>query len=555
MRSKTLNSQEPGISNRPWSPEAEAAVLGALLTDSSATQQVLQQLSPDDFYDPRHRVICRTIQELIQQGLPADLVTVCNALKSTDHAGSIPASYVAGLTQAIPLVAHLPHYVNIVRQEASRRRKLRAAEQLVETLSNGHPEEEGHQLIEQLLGEFPASNEADLGSADTAGADFQPMASTELLKVLGQTIKRDDENKQITFLCALSAYTEDAQFNAMYNAPSSTGKSYIPIEISALFPNEDVLAVGYCSPTAFFHDVGRYVKDLQGYLLDLSRKILIFLDQPHTLLLQHLRPLLSHDKKEFHLKITDKSEKGSLRTKNISIKGFPAVIFCTGNMKIDEQEATRFFLLSPETTQEKIREAVYEKIRKEADLEAYRLSINQNPERKLLKARIAAIKAARIKTVKIPSTQLIEEQFLGKRTVLKPRDMRDIGRLMSLIKGFALLNFWHRERQGPTVIANPSDHEEAFRLWEQVSVSQEHDLPPYIFQVYQEVIAPAFQAKGSGLTRQEVLKQYFKTYGRPLAAWQFRQEILPMLDTAGLIVEEPDPDDKRRMLIVPVLGK
>ena len=32
---------------------------------------------------------------------------------------------------------------------------------------------------------------------------------------------------------------------------------------------------------------------------------------------------------------------------------------------------------------------------------------------------------------------------------------------------------------------------------------------------------------------------------------KLRQQILPMLETAGLIIQEPDIQDKRRMLIFP----
>src|SRR3990167_5639497 len=162
--------------------------------------------------------------------------------------------------------------------------------------------------------------------------------------------------------------TENAQFNISYNAPSSTGKSYIPTEIARLLPEEDVLEIGYCSPTAFFHDVGEQDEKNKGRILvDLSRKILIFLDQPHTQLLERLRPLLSHDKKEISIKITDKNQKQGLRTKNVVLRGFPSVIFCTAGLRIDEQEATRFLLLSPEINQEKIRQGILESIKKEAD--------------------------------------------------------------------------------------------------------------------------------------------------------------------------------------------
>jgi hypothetical protein len=392
---------------------------------------------------------------------------------------------------------------------------------------------------------------------------FEPITSQELIEVLGLTIKKDEENKLVTFLCQLSAYTKDSQFNISFNAPSSTGKSYIPTEIARLFPEGDVIEVGYCSPTAFFHDVGKYDKEKQGYTVDLSGKILIFLDQPHTLLLQHLRPMLSHDKKEIRLKITDKSQKFGLKTKNIFLKGFPAVIFCTAGLKIDEQETTRFLLLSPETDREKIREAIQEKIKKEADKEAYLSWLEENPKRKSLKARIEAIKRENIQEINIGSPEKIEERFLAKDK-LKPRYQRDIGRIISLMKAFALLNLWDRERKGSAIVANEEDIEKAFRIWDAISESQEYNLPPYIYNLYQDVILTAWNEKNQkrtqgfeeitgqlGLTRREVMQEHLQVYGRVLADHTLRQQIIPMLENAGLIVQEPDPNDKRRMLIYP----
>jgi hypothetical protein len=382
------------------------------------------------------------------------------------------------------------------------------------------------------------------------------------IEILGLTIKKDEENKLITFLCELSAYTENSQFNISFNAPSSTGKSYIPTEIARLFPEEDVIEIGYCSPTAFFHDIGKYQKERRGYLVDLSRKILIFLDQPHTQLLERLRPLLSHDKKEITLKITDKTQKYGLKTKNVLLRGYPAVIFCTAGLKINEQEATRFLLLSPEINQEKIREAVLEKIKKETDTSAYKEWLESNPERKLLKDRILAIKQEGVKEIKIGSPEKIKEWFFKKNKMLKPRHSRDIGRLISLIKSLALLNLWFKKKEGSIVITDDIDIEGAFKIWETISESQEFNLPPYIFHLFQEIISPAWYEKNetdeltgvikeSGLTRQEILQKHFQIYGRHLPDWQLRQQIIPMLETAGLISQEPDPNDRRKILIYP----
>jgi len=414
-------------------------------------------------------------------------------------------------------------------------------------------------LVDDLFGKYAKEYPERIDTTQ-----FAPMSSEKLIDTLGLTIKHDAENKLVTFLCELSAYTENSQFNISYNAPSSTGKSYIPTEIARLFPQEDVMEIAYCSPTAFFHDVGQYDKDKNGYLVDLSHKILIFLDQPHNELLARLRPLLSHDKKEIAIKITDKTQKNGTKTKNILLRGYPSVIFCTAGLNIDEQEATRFLLLSPEVNQDKIQQGISATIRKEADGESFGSWLEENADRALLKERIRAIKLEDIKEINIASHEKIEERFLNKNKILKPRHQRDIKRLLSLIKSLALLNVWWREKNGSTIIANENDINEAFELWEKISISQELNLPPYIYNLYKEVILPAWEIKNSigkevagevinkvGLLRQEVLEKHFAVYGRMMDSHQLRQQIIPMLETAGLIVQEQDPNDKRKMMIFP----
>ncbi len=416
---------------------------------------------------------------------------------------------------------------------------------------NGNPED----LFGKYAKEYPER-------VDTS--QFKPLSPHDLVGILGLTIKQDEDNKLAAFLCELSAYTESSQFNISFNAPSSTGKSYIPTEIAHLFPEEDVVEIGYCSPTAFFHQVGEYDKERKGYIIDLSRKILIFLDQPHTQLLERLRPLLSHDKKEIQLKITDKTQKFGLKTKSVFLKGFPSVIFCTAGLKIDEQEATRFLLLSPETNREKIREAIHEKIKKETDSQSYKSWLEGNPERKLLKERIVAIKQTAITDIKIALAEKIEAMFFERNKYLKPRHQRDIGRVISLVKSFALLNLWFRNKEGSTIIANDEDITNAFDIWDRISESQELNLPPYIYNLFREVVLPAWFEKNNskgdslqsltseiGLTRLDLIKKHVKVYGRTIPDWQLRQDIIPMLETAGLVTQEPDPLDKRKMLLYP----
>ena len=382
---------------------------------------------------------------------------------------------------------------------------------------------------------------------------FPEITLQNVIDVLGLTIKEDNTNKVISFLCCLSAYTDNSQFNISFNAPSSSGKSYIPLEIGFLFPKEDVIKVGYCSPTAFFHDHGIYNKELGGYFMDLERKIMIFLDQPHNQLLAHLRPLLSHDEKEIRIKITDKSQKFGLKTKNVIIRGYPSVVFCSAGLKIDEQEATRFLLLSPETTQEKLRQGIKAALDRETDRSVYLDKCNSDPQRRLLIDRIAAVKEARIDEVKIHDSGRIEEWFFTRHKSLKPRHQRDIKRLSSIIKSIALLNLWHRKTDGwNSIFTSDSDIDIGFKIWEEISYSQELNLSPYTYKFFEEIIKPLYEEKGKGLTRKDILQGHFKIYGRPLEEWKLRREIIPMLEMAGLITQEKDPDDKRNTLITPI---
>ncbi len=391
--------------------------------------------------------------------------------------------------------------------------------------------------------------------------NFNPITPEEIIKILDLTVKKDNHNKLATFLCCLSAYTNDSQFNISFNAPSSAGKSYIPLEISNYFPKEDLLILGSCSPTSFFHEQGEYNQKTNTTIINLSRKIIIFLDQPDHYLLEKFRPLLSHDKKELINKITDRKEKGGHRTKTAIIIGYPSVIFCSASIKIDEQESTRFLMLSPDTNQDKLKESIQTKITKEANKEVYENNIQNNPERQTLIDRIEAIKSAKIENIIIEQPDLIEKLFFDSKKKLRPRDQRDIGRFISLVKCYSLLNLWFRKKVGNNIYANEEDINYAHDLWSKISVSQELNISPYLYSIFNEIILPLYKEKISnypdiriGISRPEILKRFFQTYQYPLPEYKLRQEILPMLENAGLIVQDYGPDNQQKILIFPNLN-
>jgi hypothetical protein len=196
----------------------------------------------------------------------------------------------------------------------------------------------------------------------------------------------------------LSAYGNDP-INLAILAPTSEGKTYTAVKVLELFPKEDVIFVGRMSPSALVHDrgilvnsknepiedaikelnmklndektdkasIGEIRTELQNImrdskkLINLSGKIMLFLDSPHMDLWDRLKPILSHDKQEIEFKITEKDRNGGFRTSHIVIKGWPSCIFCSAKNEkrspLWGEIESRFVIANPNMDSEKYKQA------------------------------------------------------------------------------------------------------------------------------------------------------------------------------------------------------
>lgn len=390
-----------------------------------------------------------------------------------------------------------------------------------------------------------------------------PATLEEIEEILDTTIKRDTNNKVITFLTMLLTYTDEDQINVSFTAESSTGKSYIPLELAWYFPSEDVIEYSYVSPTAFFHEYGTFLPDPSDRrdvepekkrkikYIDLKQKILIFIDQPHDLLLQRLRPLLSHDRRQLVSKITDPSRKSGLHTKTVVIEGYPTVLFCTAKFSMEQQERTRLLLLSPDTTEEKIKDAILLRIQRESNREAFRNYMESDKRRNWLRNRVFEIAKQNVKNIIIPEDlrNKVVEEFFSRHSSLIPRHQRDIGRVLALIKACALLNCWHREKVEESIIASERDVQDGFRLYGEVSTANELGLPPEAYNVFEKL---KDKIPNEGATRKEFAALHYDTFRRTIGKKRL-EETLNLLLAVGLITEEPDPNDRRqkKFLVIP----
>ncbi|MBW1667720.1 MAG: replicative DNA helicase [Deltaproteobacteria bacterium] len=108
----------------PQNIEAEQAVLSGILINNEAMNQVVDILSPDDFYRESHMHLFEGMTELYNNNEPIDLVTLSQYLKEKDLLEKVGSTdYLASLVDAVSTSAGIVHHAEIVR-DLSVRRKL-----------------------------------------------------------------------------------------------------------------------------------------------------------------------------------------------------------------------------------------------------------------------------------------------------------------------------------------------------------------------------------------------------------------------------------------------
>lgn len=103
----------------PHSVEAEQAVIGGLLLDNSAWEQITGRISENDFYRHDHRLIFNAISALEANNQPFDAVTLSEWLGNAmqlEEAGGL--AYLGRLAKDTPSAANIVAYADIVRERS-----------------------------------------------------------------------------------------------------------------------------------------------------------------------------------------------------------------------------------------------------------------------------------------------------------------------------------------------------------------------------------------------------------------------------------------------------
>jgi replicative DNA helicase len=128
---RTLGAGD-GIRLPPHSIEAEQSVLGGLMLDAAAWDQVADRVIAEDFYRNDHRLIFEAVAVLIERSQPCDAVTLSGHLESQgvlDQVGGL--SYLGSLARDTPTTANIRAYADIVRERSVLRQLIAAGNLIV----------------------------------------------------------------------------------------------------------------------------------------------------------------------------------------------------------------------------------------------------------------------------------------------------------------------------------------------------------------------------------------------------------------------------------------
>lgn len=107
---------------QPQALELEEAVVGALMIEQDAFPKVSDILTPESFYDHRHKVIYEAVANLSLNQRPIDILTVTEQLRSSgtlEEAGG--PLYVTQLAGKVTSSAHIDYHARIIAQKAMAR--------------------------------------------------------------------------------------------------------------------------------------------------------------------------------------------------------------------------------------------------------------------------------------------------------------------------------------------------------------------------------------------------------------------------------------------------
>jgi replicative DNA helicase len=167
-------AEQPIARVMPHSLEAEQAVLGGMMLDVHAWDNVVGKVVEQDFYKPEHRAIFRAIVSLVNKGEPIDVITVSDALQlDKKFATAEVLQYLSQLAHNTPGAANIATYADIVRERAILRHLISVGNDIAGNAFEHKSAAEALDYAESQVFAIAAHGERHVGEFKTIGEVLQ----------------------------------------------------------------------------------------------------------------------------------------------------------------------------------------------------------------------------------------------------------------------------------------------------------------------------------------------------------------------------------------------
>lgn len=176
----------------PQDAYAEQAVLGSVFIAPEKLVSVADYLQAEDFFQERHSLIYKAMQEVLAEGAGLDVVTLKDCLTRRGQLEVVGGlGYLAELVNAVPTSTHIEHYARIVVDKARLRQVIKQLSESVSTAYKG----------ELSLEEIVAKAEQALGQVNQQVHRESFRSAHEVLSAHFERIeKRASQQSQVTGL-------------------------------------------------------------------------------------------------------------------------------------------------------------------------------------------------------------------------------------------------------------------------------------------------------------------------------------------------------------------
>ena len=135
----------------PCNIEAEQALIGSVLVSNEIYDEIVSIVDSNKFYDPIHKKIFETIENLISRGLLANPITLKNYFENNEGLKELGGQeYLIKITKFSTSVKQAIDYANIIHEMHLRRELIKISESVLsEASDNSEVTTSGEEMIQK----------------------------------------------------------------------------------------------------------------------------------------------------------------------------------------------------------------------------------------------------------------------------------------------------------------------------------------------------------------------------------------------------------------------